>query len=139
MQNGFPRSITVHSLDASQISSVSIVFLIRMKRLTLITLFTLTYMVVAKEFQDIYNENEDLEVKIYNISDAPQLFKKFIEDYNKTYKNEEEYSKRFKIFVKNLEIINKLNSEGGTASYDINPFADMEDVETDTQGFIMLE
>lgn len=103
-----------------------------MKRLILATLITLIYTVIAKEFHDSYEEDENQEVKIYNLSDAPELFKKFIADYNKTYKNDEEYYKRYNIFVKNLEVINKLNSEGGSASYDINQFADRDDDETNT-------
>lgn len=98
-------------------------------------LFTLTYTVIAKECQDYCDDDENSEVKIYNLNDAPKLFRKFMEDYRKTYRNEMEYNKRYKIFVNNLDIINKLNLEGGTASYDINQFADMEDVETDIQGF----
>lgn len=105
-------------------------------RLILVTLFTLTCTVIAIEFQDNYDEGDNAEVKIYNLNEAPQLFKKFMVDYGKTYRDQEEYNKRYKIFVSNLEIINKLNSEGGTASYDINQFADMEDVETDSQGFM---
>lgn len=107
-----------------------------MKRLILVILFSLVFTVFAKEFHDNYEDDENLERKTYNISDAPMLFRKFMEKYGKTYKTDEEYIKRYKIFVKNLEIINKLNSEGGTASYDINQFADMEDVEMETQGFI---
>lgn len=98
-------------------------------------LFTLTYTVIAREFVDDCDDDENSEVKIYNLNDAPKLFKKFMEDYRKTYINEMEYYKRYKIFVNNLDIINKLNLEGGSASFDINQFADMEDVETDVQGF----
>lgn len=83
----------------------------------------------------MYSDDDKLEVKPYNISDSANLFTKFIKDYGKTYKTDEEFYKRYNIFVKNLDDINKLNSEGGTASYDINQFADMEEVEMDSGGF----
>eukprot|EP01100_Stratorugosa_tubuloviscum_P009236 TRINITY_DN385_c0_g1_i2.p1 TRINITY_DN385_c0_g1~~TRINITY_DN385_c0_g1_i2.p1 ORF type:complete len:356 (-),score=164.65 TRINITY_DN385_c0_g1_i2:1152-2129(-) len=51
-------------------------------------------------------------------------FNNFIKQYNKIYKNENEYLKRFKIFKENLIKINNLNNEKNGIVYSINQFAD---------------
>ncbi|KAJ8730049.1 hypothetical protein PYW07_017087 [Mythimna separata] len=43
----------------------------------------------------------------YDLKDAPKLFKKFIKDYKKVYKNEKDYNVHYRSFVENLKEINK--------------------------------
>ncbi|KAJ8728202.1 hypothetical protein PYW08_016587 [Mythimna loreyi] len=60
-----------------------------------------------------YDEEEDSiddsPKPIYDIKDAPNLFKKFIKDYKKEYANEKDYNIHFKNFVENLKEINRIN------------------------------
>jgi hypothetical protein len=72
---------------------------------------------------------KDAKKPYYDEKDAPELFRKFIEDFNKQYKDEEEYNKRYQNFVKNLKDINKLNTEED-ATFDINMFADLGEGES---------
>lgn len=65
----------------------------------------------------------------YDIADAPQLFQKFIHDYNRVYKNHEDKKAHYAIFVANLEEINRLNARDHSATFDINQFADISDEE----------
>ncbi|XP_038212122.1 fruit bromelain-like [Zerene cesonia] len=59
----------------------------------------------------------------YNLDDAPALFEKFIQDYNKVYKDDSDRAEHYKAFVKSLEAINQANKDN-TATFDINEFAD---------------
>lgn len=66
---------------------------------------------------------------VYNIQDAPQLFEKFIKDFNKQYKDDEEYQRRYGNFVKTLKNINEVNSMKRSFVSDINSFADWDEAE----------
>lgn len=70
----------------------------------------------------------------YNLHDAPALFEKYIIDYNRNYKDDEDKAAHYEAFVKNLKEINKLNAEYPTdgATYDINKFTDYTPEETKT-------
>ncbi|GFO31243.1 cathepsin-l, partial [Plakobranchus ocellatus] len=72
---------------------------------------------------------------LYNMSDAEiqTAWNKFKIDFNKTYKNEAEERKRFAIFKKNVEFIEKYNGKylNNQSSFylGINPFTDLTDEE----------
>lgn len=66
----------------------------------------------------------------YDINKASELFEKFIKDFNKNYKNDEDRKKHYEQFIKNLKEINTLNAESdGSATYDINMFTDLSESE----------
>ncbi|CAG9093633.1 unnamed protein product [Plutella xylostella] len=116
-----------------------------MKFIYSVVLFTILLQVTfALEYKDYWDEDWDKKddsvesnegysdepkPPVYDVKQAPVLFRRFVEDYDKHYKNEEDYRKHFKNFVNNLEDINRLNAEGGTATFDINMFADLSDDE----------
>ncbi|XP_073419389.1 cathepsin W-like [Dendrobates tinctorius] len=57
-------------------------------------------------------------------------FKKFIKQFNKVYKNEEEYQYRLSVFTTNLNVARRLQEEElGTATYGITKFSDLTDEE----------
>lgn len=66
----------------------------------------------------------------YDLKDAPELFKKFIKDYDKQYKDDADYKKHYENFVENLKKINKLNKEEDGTTFDINLFADLGEGES---------
>ncbi|KAI8436037.1 hypothetical protein MSG28_004164 [Choristoneura fumiferana] len=66
----------------------------------------------------------------YDIKDGPELFKKFIKDYDKQYKDDNDYKIHFENFVENLKKINKLNKEEDGTTFDINLFADLGEGES---------
>ena len=82
---------------------------------------------------DIEEEGRSLDIKppIYDLKDAPNIFKRFIKDYHKEYKDKEEYEKRYKTFVSNLKYINEINQEGRSSVSDINMFSDLDNDELD--------
>lgn len=91
------------------------------------TLLLVTY----KVFATYVDENGDYQnVTFYNIDDAPNLFKKFIKDYQKVYNNETEYNYRLKIFIENLEYVNRATFESGQNLREINECADTEIFDT---------
>ncbi|CAG4983087.1 unnamed protein product [Colias eurytheme] len=59
----------------------------------------------------------------YNLEEAETLFEKFIQDYNRVYKDEHDRQIHYEAFVNSLKLINKLNEEN-SATYDINRFSD---------------
>lgn len=66
----------------------------------------------------------------YDLKDAPNLFLKFMKDYNREYKNSEEVIKRYAVFLSHLKEINAKNKQmGETATFGINQFADVTDEE----------
>ena len=68
----------------------------------------------------------------YDLRDAPALFEKFIRDYNRHYKDEEDYYAHYYAFFMNLIQINKLNEEDNSPSsavFDIGIFADQTEEE----------
>ncbi|XP_051901077.1 cathepsin F-like isoform X2 [Pristis pectinata] len=55
-----------------------------------------------------------------------QMFRDFMKTYNKTYKDQKEEKRRFKIFVENAEKVRLLQeSEEGTARYGVTKFSDI--------------
>lgn len=60
----------------------------------------------------------------YSLSDAPQLFEKFIKDYKKVYKNEEDKQIHYEAFKKFLKKINQQNIDNPHATFGITEFAD---------------
>lgn len=82
----------------------------------------------ARGFDDSLDDSseEEHDKPIYNLKDAANLFKKYVIDYNKKYKNEKDYEKHYQNFVKNLKEINRLNSNKEYSSTsDINLFTDL--------------
>ncbi|ABM45731.1 viral cathepsin [Spodoptera frugiperda multiple nucleopolyhedrovirus] len=71
------------------------------------------------------NHNNNNKPMLYNINSAPLYFEKFIAQYNKQYKSEDEKKYRYNIFRHNIESINQKNSRNDSAVYKINRFADM--------------
>ncbi|XP_028175047.1 cysteine protease XCP2-like [Ostrinia furnacalis] len=70
------------------------------------------------------HDDQPKPVQIYDLNKAPELFDKFIKDYDKHYKDEEEHEKRYYIFVDNLQHINEVNSKSRSYTNDINSNAD---------------
>ncbi|XP_050684496.1 uncharacterized protein LOC126979260 isoform X2 [Leptidea sinapis] len=64
------------------------------------------------------------EKPYYKIEDAPQLFKKFIKDYDRKYANDEDRKIHYDAFVRNLAKINKANATIPEATFDINKYSD---------------
>ena len=60
----------------------------------------------------------------YDLKDAPELFEKFIKDYNKHYASEADKEEHYKAFVESLQAINESNAKSDSATFDINQFAD---------------
>ncbi|XP_039754570.1 actinidain-like [Pararge aegeria] len=67
------------------------------------------------------------ERPVYNIDDAPALFEKFIEDYDREYKDEEEKEVRYQAFLESLKGIIERNAKETNPEmiYSINEFADL--------------
>lgn len=107
-----------------------------MKHLILtLTVVYLINKVTTFEYRDYEDEKAFNERPQYDLNNAPELFFKFIQDYNKQYKDEKDYNKHYDNFVKNLEEIISLNKESRDASFDINMFADMGEDDSEDGGF----
>ncbi|XP_068621695.1 uncharacterized protein [Battus philenor] len=65
----------------------------------------------------------------YDIKNARIIFSQYVKEYNKQYKNDQEYNRRFKIFVKNLVEINKRNKNSRSQIYSITKFVDLTEEE----------
>lgn len=98
-----------------------------MNSIILCALLSASYKVFAKVAKE-YDEYE--EITFYNIDDAPNLFKKYIKDFKKVYKDDTEYNNRLKIFTENLEYINRVALEAGQNIFILNEFADTETFST---------
>lgn len=94
-----------------------------MNSIILCTLLLTYYKVLATVVDDT---EEYQEIVLYNIDDAPKLFKKFIKDYKKVYKDDKEYNDRLKFFIENLEYLNRVTLEAGRNILPMNEFADTE-------------
>jgi C1A family cysteine protease len=57
--------------------------------------------------------------------DNERYFQNFISDYSKDYTSSDEYSHRFNVFSKNLELINHHNSQNHSFTLGVNQFADL--------------
>lgn len=64
--------------------------------------------------------------KKYDLADAKKLFEKYIKDFNKVYKDDNDNEIHFEQFKKNLIEINDLNEKNyPTTKFDINQFTDL--------------
>ncbi|CAH2106322.1 unnamed protein product [Euphydryas editha] len=73
--------------------------------------------------------SDDLQSLIYNLRDGPQLYRKYVEKFNKTFKGDEEYRDRYSNFMKTLRVINEINSQPGSEKVRPNKYADLSDFE----------
>nr|AIW01430.1 viral cathepsin protein [Spodoptera frugiperda multiple nucleopolyhedrovirus] len=91
----------------------------------LILLLLLNAALTRQDNHANHNNNNNNKPMLYNINSAPLYFEKFIAQYNKQYKSEDEKKYRYNIFRHNIESINQKNSRNDSAVYKINRFADM--------------
>lgn len=95
-----------------------------MKTVFLISLFVITVVSVSDK------------IPFYNLDDAPKIFDKFMVDFNKTYRNEEDYQEHFEAFKKSLVLINEVNkvTKEGLIPWvsDLTIFSDFTDKEKQT-------
>ncbi|KAI5645709.1 hypothetical protein NE865_02376 [Phthorimaea operculella] len=56
-------------------------------------------------------EDDYVNAHYYDLIDSAKLFKKFVKDYKKIYKDERDKQHRFDVFKTNLEFLNKLKRE----------------------------
>lgn len=69
--------------------------------------------------------NEQDAIDVENDIKTINLFEKFKIDFNRSYADNKEHAKRFRIFKENVVFINQLNKyELGTAEYGVTEFAD---------------
>lgn len=61
---------------------------------------------------------------IYDLKEAPELFDKFIQDYNKQYKDSYDLLFHYEAFKNSLRNINRGNSVPSSVTFDINQFTD---------------
>ncbi|KAL0893149.1 hypothetical protein ABMA27_014779 [Loxostege sticticalis] len=72
----------------------------------------------------------------YDLEKAPEIFEKFIKDFNRVYNDDADKQVHFEAFKKNLEKINQQNKDSKTATFGINKFADYtEDERKNMFGF----
>nr|NP_001298873.1 uncharacterized protein LOC106119207 precursor [Papilio xuthus]BAM18617.1 unknown secreted protein [Papilio xuthus] len=124
-----------------------------MKRLILITLVAISAVAAmeynGEAFYDYYQYREDRAEKIsedteilednyesekpkYDLKDAPQLFEKFVKDYSKAYKDENDKNRHFENFRTNLRDIIQTNAESKGFVSDINMFTDLDKKEMES-------
>lgn len=60
----------------------------------------------------------------YDLSKTPELFEKFVRDYNRNYQNTYDAVIHYEAFKKNLEMINMSNRVSDSITFGINKFAD---------------
>ncbi|KPJ15654.1 Viral cathepsin [Papilio machaon] len=84
------------------------------------------------EDTEILEDNYENEKPKYNLKDAPQLFEKFMKDYNKEYKDEYDRNRHFQNFQSNLREIIRTNEESRGFVVDINMFADLDKKEMES-------
>ncbi|PZC86473.1 hypothetical protein B5X24_HaOG209192 [Helicoverpa armigera] len=77
-------------------------------------------------YDEIEDRIDDSPKPIYDLADAANLFKKFIKDFNKSYKNDDDYKTHYNNFVENLKEINRINGDKEYSSTsEINLFSDL--------------
>ncbi|CAB3229994.1 unnamed protein product [Arctia plantaginis] len=86
----------------------------------------------AYDYEDFVNINdasnveEDTRKQMYKLEEAPKLFKKFINDYGKKYKDNKDRAKHYKTFLQTLKHLNKIDREMEfSTALQINIFADL--------------
>jgi len=72
-------------------------------------------------------------------SDKLELFSSFKDIHGKSYDTEDEESKRYGIFLTNLEIIDKLNAASDTVEYGITPLSDLTPDEFKSRNNLYLD
>nr|WJJ70444.1 venom protein U-MPTX.21-Mc24 [Megalopyge crispata] len=71
----------------------------------------------------------------YDLSETQELFEKFIKDYDRHYKNNNDREIHYNEFKKSVENINELNKKYyPTTTFGINQFADFTDDEKKKYG-----
>lgn len=76
-------------------------------------------------YDAVLDKIDDTPKPTYNIQDAPKLFEKYIKDFSKKYKDENDKKKHYESFLENLKEINSINSDKEFSStVDINLFTD---------------
>lgn len=94
--------------------------------------FSLSSSIDLDSSEEIENAIEDLEKTLYEYQESEdwKAFVKFQTDYGKLYDTADDQMDRFKIFQKNLRLIEKLNAdEDDFATYGINQFSDLTEEE----------
>lgn len=62
----------------------------------------------------------------YDMNDAENIFKKFVEDFQKSYKDKEDEDVHFEYFKENLQVINDLNDKyNPDTTFGVNRFTDL--------------
>lgn len=90
----------------------------------------LTFFVILFVYFDINIILSDgLQSLIYNLRDGPQLYRDYVEKFNKRFKGDEEYRERYSNFMKTLRVINEINSQPGSEKVRPNKYADLSDFE----------
>ncbi|XP_022831094.1 uncharacterized protein LOC111359712 [Spodoptera litura] len=79
---------------------------------------------VKNKVKDEVDDDEVNEKPHYDINKAPELFKKYIKDFNKHYKDEADKQVHYLAFIKSLKQINEFNAISTTGTFDINYLAD---------------
>lgn len=79
---------------------------------------------------------QELDTLVYDLRDGPQLFKKYIKKFGKTFNGQEDYYNRYDQFMKTLKTINQINSKPGSRKVRLNQHADLTD---DQKRFINVE
>lgn len=91
-----------------------------MKSVVLVVLVAI-FVVVAKKV---------IQPPQYDLDEAPKLFQKFIVEYKKRYKNNQDAQAHFEAFKENLKQLNKQNLERFPAEFfSINQFSDFTGAE----------
>lgn len=70
------------------------------------------------------NSDEVNNKPYYDVNKAQELFKKYIKDFNKQYKNEADKNAHYLAFVETLKEINRNNAVSDSAVFDLNYMAD---------------
>ncbi|OWR50168.1 uncharacterized protein LOC116773776 [Danaus plexippus] len=60
----------------------------------------------------------------YDLNNAPALFEKYINDFNKSYKDAADREVHYRAFVQSLQEINEANARPSPTVYDLNSFSD---------------
>lgn len=72
-----------------------------------------------------FQSGADPEITNAELDESFVKFQKFMKDFEREYRNMEEFQLRFKIFCESLKKIDELNNAPGqTATFGINHFAD---------------
>ncbi|KAJ8728207.1 hypothetical protein PYW08_016592 [Mythimna loreyi] len=94
-----------------------------MEKYFLALALTLLYPLLANSLEEESNF-------VFELKDAPAVYRQFAKRYNRTFKSEYDYNQRYTNFVQTLRYINSINSQGDTLQKVLpNQFADYSDNE----------